>query len=257
MVINTGSKTLELTDFEKARYEWQMWSPNVGEEGQLRLKQARVLISRGGGVGGTVALQLAAAGVGMIRVAHGGDLRPSDLNRQLLMTHDHIGKPRTESIERRLRDLNPLIEVQTVGENISADNARHLIADVDLVVDCAPLFPERFAMNDAAMALGKPMVECAMYDSDAYLTTFIPGTTGCLRCLYPDTPPEWKRQFPVFGAVSGTVACMAAYEVIKFFTATGKLLINTLLHCDLAAMRFRRLRIERNANCRYCPPPKT
>lgn len=245
---------ITLTDYDKARYEWQMWTRGVGEAGQLRLKQARVLISRGGGVGGTVALQLAAAGVGTIRIAHGGELRPSDLNRQLLMTHDHIGKARVDSIERRLREFNPAINIETVASNLAPDNARQLIEDMDMVIDCAPLFTERFAMNDAAMALGKPMVECAMYDGDAQLTTFIPGTTGCLRCLYPETPAEWKRQFPVFGAVSGTVGSMAAYEAIKYFTGTGELLTNTLLHCDLAGMRFRRLQIRRDPACNYCPP---
>jgi molybdopterin/thiamine biosynthesis adenylyltransferase len=243
-----------LTDFEKARYEWQMWTPGVGEAGQERLKRARVLISRGGGVGGTVALQLAAAGVGTIHVAHGGELQPSDLNRQLLMTHDHVGKPRRESIERRLRELNPLVEVRAFDENVSEANADRLVGEVDLVVDCAPLFPERYAMNRAAMAQGKPMVECAMFDGEAYVTVFLPGRTGCLACLHPEAPPEWRRQFPVFGAVSGAVACLGAYEVIKYLTGTGESLAGTLLHCDLARMRFRRLPLARNPNCPACPP---
>ncbi len=242
-----------LSEEEKARYEWQMWTPGVGESGKEKLKQARVLISRGGGVGGTVALELAAAGVGTMIIAHGGDLKPSDLNRQLLMTHAHIGKPRYESIERRLREFNPLIEVCAVPENISENNADDLVSQVDLVIDCAPLFPERYAMNRAAMAQGKAMVECAMFDGEAHLTTFVAGKTGCLRCLYPEAPPDWKRQFPVFGAVSGTVACLAAYEAIKYFTGTGELLTNSLLHCDLARMTFRRLRIYRDKDCHCCP----
>ncbi len=232
-----------LTDFEKQRYEWQMWTHGVGEEGQEKLKNARVLISRGGGVGSVVAYELAAAGVGKIVVAHGGDVKPSDLNRQLLMTHDQLGKPRIESICRRLKELNPLIEVEGIAENISEDNAEELVAKVDLVIDCAPLFPERYAMNDAARRQGKPMVENAMFDGEAYLTTFVPGITGCLRDLWPEPPPSWKRQFPVFGAVSGTIACMAAFEAIKYFTGVGQLLTNTLLRCDLMTMRFHRLPI--------------
>lgn len=241
-----------LTDFERQRYEWQMWTAGIGEPGQEKLKRARVLISRGGGIGGLVAYQLAAAGVGTLHIAHAGNLKPSDLNRQLLMTHDHIGKPRCESIERRLRELNPLIEVRGIAENLSEANADRLIADVDLVIDCAPLFPERYAMNAAAVRQRKPMIECAMFDSDAYLTTFVPGVTGCLACLHPEAPAEWKRQFPVFGAVSGTVACMAAYEAIKHFTGIGELLTNTLLHCDLARMRFRRLPFEPRPGCPVC-----
>ncbi len=243
---------MELTEEEKARYEWQMWSPGIGEAGQEKLKQARVLISRGGGVGGLVAYQLAAAGIGTLHIAHGGNLRISDLNRQLLMTHDHIGKPRFESIERRLRELNPFIEIRTIPSNINDQNAADLVAEVDLVIDCAPLFPERYAMNAAAMAQGKPMIETAMYDRTAYLTTFIPGKTGCLACLYPEEPPYWKRQFPVFGAVSGTVACMAAFEAIKYFTQTCELLTSTLLHMDLATMEFQRLSLERNPHCPHC-----
>ncbi len=232
-----------LTDFEQKRYEWQMWTEGVGEEGQEKLKNARVLISRGGGVGSVVAYELAAAGIGKLVVAHGGNVKPSDLNRQLLMTHDHLGKPRIESICRRLQELNPLIEVEGIPENVSDDNAEDLVSNVDLVIDCAPLFPERYAMNDAARRQGKPMVENAMFDGEAYLTTFVPGITGCLRDLWPEPPPSWKREFPVFGAVSGTIACMAAFEAIKYFTGIGSLLTNTLLRCDLMAMRFHRLPI--------------
>ncbi len=233
-----------LTDFEQKRYEWQMWTEGVGEAGQEKLKNARVLISRGGGVGSVVAYELAAAGVGKLVVAHGGNVKPSDLNRQLLMTHDHLGQPRIESICRRLNDLNPLVEIEGVGENVSEDNADELVEKVDLVVDCAPLFPERYAMNDAARRQRKPMIENAMFDGEAYLTTFVPGVTGCLRDLWPEPPPTWKREFPVFGAVSGTIACMAAYEAIKYFTGIGDLLTNTLLRCDLMTMRFHRLPIS-------------
>ncbi len=243
-----------LTDFERSRYEWQMWTDGVGESGQEKLKQARVLVSRCGGVGGVVAFELAAAGVGTLVLAHAGNLKPSDLNRQLLMTHDYLGKPRRDSIEERLRALNPLIEIQAVGENISTDNADDLISQVDIVIDCAPLFPERYAMNDAAMRRGIPMIETAMFDSDITLTTFVPGRTGCLRCLYPEAPPYWKRQFPVFGAVSGVVACMAAYEAIKLITGVGHVLENIMLTADLGTMQFRRMPIRRNPACTTCPP---
>lgn len=245
-----------LSDFEKARYEWQMWTPGVGEPGQKKLKNARVLVSRAGGVGGLVAYELAAAGVGHLHIAHGGNLKPSDLNRQLLMTHDHLDQPRADSIHRRLRELNPLIEIEVAPENVSDDNAEELVSKVDLVIDCAPLFVERYAMNKAAMHQGKPLIETAMFDSEIHLTTFIPGQTGCLACLYPEPSETWKREFPVFGAVSGTVACLAAYEAIKYFTGIGELLTNTLLHGDLSRMEFRRYRIGRKSDCPCCPPLK-
>jgi molybdopterin-synthase adenylyltransferase len=241
-----------LTDFERQRYEWQMWTDGVGEAGQEKLKQSRVLISRCGGVGGLVAMELAAAGVGTLVIAHAGDLKPSDLNRQLLMSHEHLGKARIDSVRKRLHDLNPLISVEGIPQNISSANAEDLVSRVDLVIDCAPLFEERFALNDAAVRLGKPMIETAMFDADMQLSFFIPGKTPCLRCIYPEAPAYWKRQFPVFGAVSGTVACLAAYEAIKWITGIGELLANVMLHADLGTMRFRRLPLQRNPDCPLC-----
>ena len=146
-----------LTDEERA-YEWQMWVPEFGEEGQEKLKGASVLISRIGGLGGVVAYELAAAGVGRLVLAHAGDVKPSDLNRQLLMTHDGLGKSRVESAARRLRELNPRLEIEAVAENINEDNAATLVGSVDLVVDCAPLFEERFLLNREAKSQGKPLV---------------------------------------------------------------------------------------------------
>ncbi|MEC8556567.1 MAG: HesA/MoeB/ThiF family protein, partial [Planctomycetota bacterium] len=211
----------ELTPEEKATYEWQMWVPDFGEAGQQKLKDASVMISRAGGVGGVVAYQLAAAGIGKLVIAHAGDVKNSDLNRQLLMTHDHLGKPRIDSIVRRLKDLNPRLEVVGVPENVDDENVARLVDQVDIIVDCAPLFPERFAMNSEAVRQRKPLVECAMYELEAQITTIVPGATPCLRCLYPEAPPSWTRQFPVFGAVSGSVACMAAMEVIKLVAGIG------------------------------------
>ena len=152
-----------LDDAERSIYEWQMWVPGVGEEGQRKLKGASVLISRVGGLGSVVALELAAAGVGRLILAHGGNLKPSDLNRQLLQTHHHIGQPRIESIVQRLHDLNPRCEITGIAENISPENVDELVAQADIIVDAAPLFEERLAMNAAAFRAGKPFVECAMH----------------------------------------------------------------------------------------------
>jgi molybdopterin-synthase adenylyltransferase len=241
-----------LTDEERAIYEWQMWVPGVGEEGQQKLKGASVLISRAGGLGGVVAYELAAAGVGRIVLAHGGNVKHSDLNRQLLMTYDWLDKPRVESAARRLRELNPFIEVVAVPEQVSDENAAGLVGQVDIVIDCAPLFAERFAMNRESVRQGKPMIECAMYELEAQITTFLPGKTPCLACLHPEDPPAWKRQFPVFGAVSGTVGCLAAMEAIKLITGIGETLAGTLLVMDLSDMRFRRVSISRNPECMVC-----
>lgn len=237
---------------EKARYEWQMWTPDIGVDGQNKLKSASVLVSRLGGVGGTVAYYLAAAGIGKLVLAHGGNVKPSDLNRQLLMTTDWLGKPRAESAAKRLRELNPHVEIQTVSENISEANAGDLIKQVDIVIDAAPLFQERYAMNRACVAQGKPLIESAMFDFDAQLTTIIPGQTACLSCLFPDDPKDWKREFPVFGAVSGTIAALAVVEAIKLITGVGETLQGKMLYANLRTMEFRKLQTLRRDDCKVC-----
>ena len=242
----------QLTDEERAIYEWQLWVPEFGAAGQEALKGASVLISRCGGLGSVVAYELAAAGVGRLVLAHGGKIKPSDLNRQLLMTYAGIGKPRVESAARRLRELNPRLEIEAIGENMSAENARQIVQRVDLIVDCAPLFSERYAMNHEAVRQDKPLIECAMYDLEAQLTTILPGQTPCLACLYPHDPPAWKREFPVFGAVSGMVGCLGAMEAIKVIAGFGQPLAGELLTCDLRGMTFRKRRIQRNPDCPVC-----
>jgi molybdopterin/thiamine biosynthesis adenylyltransferase len=241
-----------LTDDERARYQWQLSVADFGEEGQRRLKAASVLISRCGGVGGVVAYHLAAAGVGRLVLAHGGNLRVDDLNRQLLMTTDWIGKSRMELAPKRLRELNPLVEVETITENVSQANAAGLVRGVDLIVDCAPLFSERLLMNAEAVRQRRPMVECAMYELEVQLTTIIPGRTPCLACLYPEAPPAWRRRFPVFGAVAGVVGSLAAVEAIKLLAGVGEPLLGRLLLCDLRDMTFRRAEIKRRPACAVC-----
>lgn len=241
-----------LTSEELATYQWQMWVSDFGIAGQEKLKSAAVLVSRIGGLGGLVAYQLAAAGIGKLVLAHAGNVKPSDLNRQLLMTHQWIGKPRIESARQRLLELNPRLEIETVNENIDESNAAALVGQVDLVVDCAPLFEERLAMNRQAVLQRKPLVECAMFDLEASLTCMVPGQTPCLACLTPSPPAAWRREFPVFGAVSGTVGCLAAMEAIKLLAGFGEPLLGTMLTMDLRTMHFRRRNIQRRPNCEVC-----
>ncbi len=242
----------ELTDVEREVYSWQMTVAGFGEEGQRRLKAATVMVSRVGGVGGLVAYELAAAGVGRLVLAHDGMLKPSDLNRQLLMRHNALGQARIDIATESLTALNPRLEIVAVPENVSEANATELVGRADVVVDCAPLFEERFAMNDACVRLAKPMVECAMYETEAHITSFKPGKTGCLRCLYPEKPDDWQRRFPVIGAVSGTVGCLGAMEAIKIIVGLGEPLFNRLLTCDLRAMSFNSVRLRPSVDCLVC-----
>jgi molybdopterin-synthase adenylyltransferase len=242
----------ELTSEDRAVYEWQLWVDGFGERGQRALKGASVLVSRIGGLGGLVAYELAAAGIGRLVLAHAGNIKPSDLNRQLLMTCDALGGSRIASARRRLLDLNPRLEIVGVEQNITEENASELVGQVDLVVDCAPLFEERLAMNRAAVQQRKPVVECAMYELEASLTTVRPGLTPCLGCWCPEPPSGWKREFPVFGAVSGTVGCLAAMEAIKVISGLGDPLYGRMLTMDLRDMTFAVRRLARNPQCAIC-----
>ncbi|MBA3699806.1 MAG: HesA/MoeB/ThiF family protein [Planctomycetes bacterium] len=242
----------DLTDEERATYEWQMWVEDFGEAGQRRLKNASVLVSRVGGVGGTAAYYLAAAGIGRLVLAHGGDVRPSDLNRQLLMTHAAIGTSRIASAEKRLRELNPRLDIVAVNDQVSDANASGLVAQCDVVVACAPRFSERLAMNRAAVQQGKPLVNCAMYDLQGELTCVLPGRSACLACLTPEEPPTWKREFPVFGAVAGMIGAMGAMEAIKLIAGIGQPLAGRLMMIDLRTMVTRTMTIARDPQCPVC-----
>ena len=246
------TKNSELTADERIRYQWQIWVQAFGESGQQRLKGTTALISRIGGVGGTVAQQLTAAGIGQLVLAHGGLLRLNDLNRQILMTTDWIDKPRVESARRQLHALNPQVKLDLVAENISEDNAAALVSRCDIVVSAAPLFSERLLMNREAVRQRKPLVDCAMYELEGRLTTILPGQSPCLSCLYPEPPPNWQREFPVFGAVASTVGSLAAMEVIKVMGQLGEPLAGRMLTFDLRDMSFRDIRINRRADCPIC-----
>jgi molybdopterin/thiamine biosynthesis adenylyltransferase len=241
-----------LTDAERAVYEWQLDVPGFGEAGQERLKRATVLVTRVGGLGGAVAYNLAAAGIGHLVLAHAGNIRPGDLNRQILMTHAGLGHSRIESAARRLAELNPALRITPIAENISDNNVERLVGLADLVVDCAPLFAERFALNRTVVRQGKPMVECAMYELQLQMTTILPGKTPCLACLYPEDPPAWRRRFPVFGAVSGTLGGLAAMEAIKVLAGFGEPLAGRLLTMDLRSMASQCIGLQRRADCPVC-----
>jgi molybdopterin/thiamine biosynthesis adenylyltransferase len=247
-------KRMPLTDEERALYQWQLWVQGFGEAGQERLKGSSVLVSRIGGVGGTVALYLAAAGVGRLVLAHAGNLRADDLNRQLLMSHARLGQSRVEQAALRLRELNPRLVVESVAENISERNVDGLVCSVDSVAGCAPLFEERLLMNRAAVRANKPLVDCAMYEMDAQLITVLPGKTACLACLYPTVPAAWKREFPVIGAVAGVIASLGALELIKVLAGFGEPLVNRMLLAELGTMDFRKVEVRRNPDCPVCGP---
>jgi molybdopterin/thiamine biosynthesis adenylyltransferase len=226
--------------------------PGFGEEAQQKLKDATVLVTGVGGLGGTAALYLAVAGVGRLVLVRGGDLRLDDMNRQVLMTHDWVGKPRVYKAQETLEAINPDIWVDAVFDYVTPENVDELVRSADVALDCAHNFDERNLLNAACVRWGKPMIEAAMNDMEAYLTTIIPGETPCLSCLFPEKPDWDRRGFGVLGAVSGTLACLTALEAIKVITGFGEPLASQLLTMDLARADFAKRRPYHDPECPVC-----
>jgi molybdopterin/thiamine biosynthesis adenylyltransferase len=243
---------MNLTPSELERYHRQMMLPNFGEAGQKHLKSATVLVTGVGGLGGTSALYLAVAGVGRLILVRGGDLRLDDLNRQVLMTNDWVGKPRVFKARETLQAINPDIQVEAVHDYVTKENVDSLVQSADIAVDCAHNFTERNLLNQACVRWQKPMVEAAMDGMEAYLTTIIPGVTPCLSCLFPEKPDWDRRGFAVIGAVSGTLACLSALEVIKLITKFSQPLLSQLLTIDLMRMEFAKRHSYRDPSCLVC-----
>ncbi|WAL58429.1 HesA/MoeB/ThiF family protein [Thermocoleostomius sinensis] len=241
-----------LTPTELERYRRQIMLPGFGEESQQRLKAARVLVTGVGGLGGTAALYLAVAGIGKLILVRGGELRLDDMNRQILMTHNWVGKPRVFQAMETLRAINPDVEIEAICEYVTSENVDRLVQSVDIALDCAHNFAERDRLNAACVRWKKPMVEAAMNNMEAYLTTIVPGQTPCLSCIFPEKP-EWNRRgFGVIGAVSGTLACLTALEAIKLLTGIGQPLLSQLLTMDLNQLEFAKRRPYHDPNCPVC-----
>ncbi|OCQ90394.1 protein hesA [Oscillatoriales cyanobacterium USR001] len=243
---------LNLTPNELERYRRQIMLPGFGETAQKRLKSSTVLVTGVGGLGGTAALYLAVAGVGRLILVRGGNLRLDDMNRQVLMTDDWVGKPRVFKAKNALEEINPDVQVEAICEYVTPENVDALVQTADVVLDCAHNFIERDLLNTACVRWYKPMVEAAMSDMEAYLTTIVPGKTPCLSCIFPEKPDWDKRGFGVLGAVSGTLACLTALEAIKLLAGIGKPLLSQLLTMDLGSLDFAKRRPYHDPNCPVC-----
>jgi molybdopterin/thiamine biosynthesis adenylyltransferase len=236
-------------------YTWQADIPNFGRAAQETLRGSTALVSRVGGLGGPLAFSLAAAGVGRIILAHRGDLRPDDLNRQILMTHAGLGRSRHAQAADTLRRFNPDLTVESVNANICEDNAGALVRHADIVFSCAPLFEERLLMNREAVRQGKFLVDGAMHSLEGHVLPVRPGQSACLACLVAAPPDYWKRRFPVIGAVSALVAQIATLEGLKLLTGYAPAHTDRLIHLDTTAMRLRKLAVARNPRCPHCGTP--
>jgi molybdopterin/thiamine biosynthesis adenylyltransferase len=243
-----------LTEIEREKYSRQLRIEGFGEAGQLRLKNATALVSRVGGVGGTAAMNLVRAGIGRVILAHHGDIVPEYLNRWQLINEDDVGKPVVGTWAKKLRAINPSLEIVEFPHYLNDNNVRDLVAMSDVVVDGAPLFEERYAMNKAAFELGKPLCMGAMYSTEGYASTFIPGKTPCLACVYPTAPEYWTniKVFPAIGPGPVMVGTTIAMEAIKVISGFGQPLLNKLWFFDIESNAVRHFNIHRNVDCKVC-----
>jgi molybdopterin-synthase adenylyltransferase len=245
---------LSLSAEELARYERQIGPGVLTKEGQLRLKGSTVLVARVGGMGGPAALALAMAGVGRIVLAHGGTLESPDLNRQVLGSEDGLGEPRVFQFAERLRAVNRFVVVETIDREPDDREAEDLVGQADLVLSAAPTFAERLRWNRAAVLRSVPMIDAAQWGMSGTLIAMKPGSTACLRCVYPEDPP-FEAMFPVVGAISSAVGSLAALEAIKILAGAGQPMFGALWLIDGCRGQGSRIELRRNPSCPCCGSP--
>ena len=241
---------------QQQRYSRHLLIPEIGETGQRKLLESRVLIIGAGGLGSPAALYLAAAGVGTIGFVDFDTVDLSNLQRQVLHTEDRIGMRKTESARIALHALNSEVRVVAHDEMLSGENARRLFEDYDVIVNGCDNFPTRDLANDVAIFTKKPLVDGGIFRFEGQLTTVIPFQSPCYRCRYPSPPPPEEApscaEAGVLGVLPGIVGVLQATEVIKLITGAGEPLTGRLLHIDALSMRFREFRVPRDPECPVC-----
>jgi sulfur-carrier protein adenylyltransferase/sulfurtransferase len=251
----------KLSREEIQRYSRHLIMPEVGMEGQLKLKRARVLTIGTGGLGAPLGLYLAAAGVGHLGLVDFDVVDNSNLQRQVTFTTADVGKPKSEAAKARLTALNPSIEIVSYETRLTSENALDLFRDYDIIVDGTDNFPTRFLVNDACILLGKPNVYGSIFRFEGQATVFGYPGGPCYRCLYPEPPPPGLvpscAEGGVLGVLPGIVGSIQAMETIKLILGTGEPLVGRLLLFDALAMRFRELKLKRNPDCPMCGDHRT
>ena len=249
-------ETPPLTNEEVARYSRHVILPEVGMEGQLKLKAARVLCIGAGGLGSPVALYLAAAGVGTLGVVDFDKVDYSNLQRQIIHGTPDVGRSKLESAKERLNALNPEVEVVTHEMAVSSQNALELFADYDLVVDGTDNFPTRYLVNDACVLSGKPNIYGSIYRFEGQASVFATAAGPCYRCMFPEPPPPGLvpscAEGGVLGILPGVVGTIQATEAVKVILGAGEPLIGRFLLFDALKMRFRELKVRKNPECPIC-----
>jgi adenylyltransferase/sulfurtransferase len=246
-----------LTPDETRRYARHLSLPGFGVAGQEHLKRGSVLCVGAGGLGSPALMYLAAAGVGRLGVVDADVVDESNLQRQLLFGTGDVGRPKAEAAAARLRDLNPLIEVEPHRVRLTRHNAEELVARYDILLDGTDNFPTRYLCNDVAVRLRKPNVHGAIHRFEGQVSVFAPHLGGpCYRCLFPEPPPPGTvpscAEGGVLGVLPGLVGTLQATEAIKLLAGLGSTLVGRLLHVDALTMRHREIRLRRDPACALC-----
>lgn len=252
----TGNPSASLSKEEIMRYSRHLIMPEVGMEGQLKLKQAKVLCIGTGGLGAPLGLYLAAAGVGRVGLVDFDTVDLTNLQRQILFDTNDIGHPKIEAATNRLRNLNPDIQIDTFETRLTSENALDILKDYDIVVDGTDNFPTRYLVNDACVILGKPNVYGSIFRFEGQITVFAYPGGPCYRCLYREPPPPGLvpscAEGGVLGVLPGIVGAIQAAETLKLIIGKGEPLVGRLLLFDALAMRFRELKLRKNPECPVC-----
>lgn len=249
-----------LSDAEYSRYARQIILPELGTEGQARLRAARVLLLGAGGLGSPTAFYLAAAGVGALGIVDDDVVDSSNLQRQILHTTQGVGEKKTLSARQRLEALNPDTKIEEHPYRITRDNILDILPQYDLVVDGTDNFPTRYLLNDAAQRVRKPVVSASILGWEGQISTFLPGGP-CYRCLFPEPPPAELAPScgvaGVLGTVAGTLGVLSANEAVKIIAEVGRTLSGRLLLFSALDTTWTELRVHRNPECPDCSQIKS
>ena len=249
-----GSAQLEKTEFE--RYSRHLSLPEVGEEGQRKLKAARVLCVGAGGLGAPASLYLAAAGVGTIGLVDFDAVDVTNLQRQILYASRDVGRPKLEAARERLEGLNPHVTIEAHGVALDVSNARELITAYDVVLDGTDNFPARYLVNDACVLAGRPNAYGSIFRFEGQASVFAAKDGPCYRCLHPEPPPPGLvpscAEGGVLGVLPGVIGTIQATEAIKLILGIGEPLVGRFLIYDALRMRFRELKLRKDPDCPVC-----
>lgn len=245
-----------MSDAQARRYSRHLLVPEVGEEGQFKLLDSKVLLIGAGGLGSPSAYYLAAAGVGTLGIIDADVVDESNLQRQILHNTDRVGQYKAESAKETLQKLNPDVKVVTYLERLDESNVHNIIADYDVIVDGTDNFPTRYLLNDAALLANKPVVHGSVFRFEGQLTVFKPYDGPCYRCLYPEPPPPALApscaEAGVLGVLPGIIGLLQATETIKLLLGIGDPLVGRLQTYDALAGEFNELKLFRDPKCPAC-----